>query len=197
MMVVSLRRSMPRLLDQLRLGVPDDVLLEQITRDTTGEWGGISIGAIEEFGQYVVGVHGDRIASVYDITGYSPTDKPGRIRFDVVPADSLADLIGQTVPGGAWKRGEARPVRYVDTRAFLQHFFKLGLLGDDGAEGEVDRRIVDFVRTEALGGTGPASKSVVSVQNLLDDVEVVADPRGGIKVTVPLGTRVTVVQRDD
>lgn len=196
MMVVNLRRSMPRLVDQVRLGIPDDVLLEQIQRDTTGDWSGISTAAFEEFGQYVVGVHGDRIASVYDITGFTLGEGAGRIRFEVMPAYAMADLIGQPVPGGAWKRGEARPVRYVDTQAFMQHFFERGLLGDDGDAEEIFRRIVDFVRAEAQGGTAMPSKSTASVEELLADIEVVTDPRGGIRVTVPMGTRVTIVQRE-
>lgn len=195
MMVVSLRRSMPRLLDQVRLGIPDDVLLQQIRRDTSGDWSGISNAAFEEFGQFVVGVHGGRIASMYDITGYSPGEEVGRIRFDVTPAYGFEDLIGQPVPGGAWKRGEARPVRYVATSAFIQHFHERGLLGDAGPEDEIDRKIVEFVRAEAAGGTGAPGAAAASVDALLADVEVAPDTRGGIRVTVPLGTRVTVVQR--
>jgi hypothetical protein len=61
------------------------VLLEQIQRDTAGEWSGISSAAFEKFGQFGVGVHGGRIASMYDITGYGPGEEAGRIRFDVRP----------------------------------------------------------------------------------------------------------------
>ncbi|MBF4762789.1 hypothetical protein ISU07_06590 [Nocardioides islandensis] len=186
---------MPRLLDQVRLGIPDDVLLEQIQRDTAGEWSGISSAAFEKFGQFVVGVHGGRIASMYDITGYGPGEEAGRIRFDVTPAYGFEDLIGQPVPGGAWKRGEARPVRYVDTSAFLQHFHERGLL-DGGAspEDEIERKIVEFVRAEAAVDAGMPS-AAASGAALLADVEVAPDTRGGIRVTVPMGTRVTIVQR--
>lgn len=195
MMVVSLRRSMPRLLDQVRLGIPDDVLLRQIQRDTSGDWSGINNAAFETFGQFVVGVHGGRIASMYDITGYSPGEEAGRIRFDVNPAHGFENLIGQPVPGGAWKRGEARPVRYVDTAAFIQHFHDRGPLGDAGPEDEIDRKIVEFVRAEAAGDAGTPGVAAASVDALLAEVEVAPDTRGGIRVTVPMGTRVTVVQR--
>ena len=99
MMVVSLRRSVPRLLDRVRLGIPDNTVLEQIRRDTSGEWSGISNAAFEKFGQFVVAAHGGRIASMYDITGYGPGEEAGRIRFDVTPAYGFEDLIGQ--PGAA------------------------------------------------------------------------------------------------
>ena len=190
MMVVSLRRSMPRL-----LGIPDDVLLEQIQRDTSGDWSGISNAAFEEFGQFVVGVHGGRIASMYDITGYGPGEEAGRIRFRVNPAYGFEDLIGQPVPGGAWKRGEARPVRYVDTHAFLQHFHERGLLANAADhEHEIDDKIVEFVRAEAAVDPGTSGAAATGAA-LLAEVDVAPEPRGGIRVTVPMGTRVTIVQR--
>lgn len=41
----------------------------------------------------------------------------------------------------------------------------------------------------------PASRAIFA--SPLDGVDVATDPRGGIRVTVPLGTKVTVVQRPD
>jgi hypothetical protein len=188
-MVVNLRQSMPRLLQHVRDGIPDDVILEQIERDTTTAWAGISLSARQAYADYVVGVHGAHIASVYKIDSCDLRAVPGRVRFDVSSAPRFAAMIGEPVPGGSWKRGEARPVRYVETAAVEEHFREQGMeFTSDGPTPE--ERIVEFVRSAA------APAPIVSGSgSILDQVEVAKDPRGGITVTVPLGTKVTVVQR--
>jgi hypothetical protein len=72
-----------------------------------------------------------------------------------------------------------------------KHFEEKGVAFDDGGP-SIEKRIVDFVRSSAapapiIDGTG----------TLVDQVEVAKDPRGGITITVPMGTKVTVVQRAD
>jgi hypothetical protein len=195
--VVNLKRSMDRLLSNVQLGIPDDVLLQQIKHDTLGDWGGISVDALEEYGQYVLGVHGDRIASAYRIVGLAAPEHPGRKRFDAVDAVELADVIGRPVPGGAWRRGQARPVRYLDTEVFMRHFDSSADDASKYDDDEVARRMVAYVREQAVSSTATASKSASAVEDLLSEVTVEAEPRGGIRVTVPMGTKVTIVQRAD
>lgn len=192
MIVVNLKRSMRRLTEQVRLGIPDDVLLEQLKHDTTTEWAGVSSDALYEYGgtesnDYLVGVSGDRIVSIYYITGWHNGQQPGRIVFDVAPAVGMAGAIGQPAPGGPWKRGEARPVRYFDTRSFVGELADRGVLEayDDAGDDAVDLRMVEVIRDLA----SPAAQSP------LEGVIVETDPRGGVRLTVPLGTKVTVVQR--
>jgi hypothetical protein len=195
MIVVNLKKSMERLLADVRLGIPDDVLLEQIKHDTVGDWGGISQQAYEQHGNYIVGVHGDRIASAYRIVGLQAPESPGRWRFDVEDAVELCDVIGEPVPGGAWKRGEARPVRYVQTSAFMRQFQATSEAAAEHDDDEVNRRIVQYVRSQAASSSATATRSSSTVEDLLGEVAVEVDPRGGVRVTVPLGTRVTIVQR--
>ncbi len=183
---------MRRLVEQVRLGIPDDVLLEQLERDTTAEWAGVSSEALYEYGgtgstDYLVGVYRDQIVSIYYIRGWHAGEQPGRVVFDVQPAMEMAAAIGQPVPGNPWKRGEARPVRYFDTRTFVRDLDDRGVLNiyDDAGDDAVDRCMVAVIRDLA----SPAAQSPLA------GVEVAADPRGGIRVTVPLGTKVTIVQR--
>lgn len=188
MMVVNLRQTMPRMLDEVRNGIADDTLLDMVKYHTTTAWAGISLSAQEQFGDYVVGVYGAHIVSAYKINSFVKHAEPDRLRFDVESAPEMAFMIGQQVPGGSWKRGEARPVRYVDTRAVIAHFDEKGLISDDGPTS--DERMVAFVNSLAAPTPIPDGAATT-----LGQVDVVKDPRGGITVTVPMGTKVTVIQR--
>ncbi len=212
MIVVNLKRSMRRLMEQVRLGIPDDVLLQQIKHDTTTEWSGLSKQSLDRYGKewnglstealyehggreqrdYLLGIYGDQIVSVYYITGWRRREDR-RVVFDVEPAIEMAGAIGQPVPGGLWKRGEARPVRYFDTSTFVRDLDDRGALDayDDAGDDAVDRRMVQVIRALAA----PPSQTA-SPLSPLDGVEVEPDPRGGVRVTVPMGTKVTLVQRD-
>jgi len=196
--VVNLKRSMRRLIEQVRLGIEDDALLQHIKRDTTTEWSGLSKQALYAYGgtesnDYLLGVYGDQIVSVYYITGWHAGEERGRIVFDVAPAVEMAGAIGQPVPGGPWKRGEARPVRYVHTSTVVRDLEDRGVLEayDNAGDDAVDRRMVELIRALAE----PPSQTASSLSPL-EGVEIEPDPRGGVRVTVPMGTKVTVVQRD-
>src|SRR5687768_1292401 len=124
MIITHLKKSMPALLMNRRRGVPDDVLLDQIRVKTQGDWQGVAPAAIEEFGDYIAGAYEGQVVSVYKITGYAYDSMPvshRRVTFEVVDAPELGQLIGQPCPGGAWRRGEARPVRYIPTTEVM-HF---------------------------------------------------------------------------
>jgi hypothetical protein len=202
--VVNIKHSVKRLVDDVRLGIPDEVLLEQLKHVTTTKWAGLGkemlhaisprVESLYEHGKseeddFVLGVSGDQIVSVYKIRGWHRSDD-NRVVFDVDPArPEMAAAVGQPIPGGPWKRGEARPIRYVDTQAFVGELYRRDPAVDDYQEGDAERRMVEVVR--ALAGPPPQAAP------LLDGVDVKRDPRGGIRVTVPTGTKVTIVQRDD
>ncbi|QSR30802.1 MULTISPECIES: hypothetical protein [Nocardioides] len=206
MIVVNIKHSLKRLIDQVRLGIPDDVLLEQLESDTTTKWAGLGKQALEahrpradalyehgksEEDDYLVGVSGDQIVSVYEIRGWRRAeDDDRRVIFNVSRARAeMAAAVGQPTPGGPWKRGESRPIRYVDTQLFIGELHRRGLVAayEDAEVDAVERRMVEVVRTLA----GPTKAT-----SPLDGVDLERDPRGGIRITVPMGTKVTIVQRD-
>lgn len=204
MIVVNIKHSLKNLVDQVRLGIPDDVLLEQLESDTTTKWAGLGLQALEahspsaealyghgksEEPDYLVGVSGDQVVSVYEIRGWR-RDDDHRVIFNVSRARAeMAAAVGQPTPGGPWKRGESRPIRYVDTQVFIGELHRQGLVAayEDANDDAVERRMVEVVRTLA----GPTKAS-----SPLDGVDLERDPRGGIRITVPMGTKVTIVQRD-
>ncbi|MGL5858316.1 MAG: hypothetical protein ACRC35_07930 [Angustibacter sp.] len=64
----------------------------------------------------VLGAYRGTVVSVYTITGFDRNDE-GRVRWEGSSADEFAGLIGQPLPGGDWKRGQARPLRPVQVTA--------------------------------------------------------------------------------
>lgn len=97
----------------------------------------------------------------------------------------------QAGPGGPWKRGESRPVRYVRTDEAVKAFEAQGVTWPvEGPEADVEERVASLVRERV------APKKPLAGATLLEQVVVEKDPRGGITVTVPMGTRVTIVQRE-
>jgi hypothetical protein len=210
-----LKRSMRRVIDQVRLGIEDEDLLRLIKDVSTTEWSGLSKQALDRYSpewngeglsveelnkhggreqrDYLLGIYGEQVVSVYHITGWHRGQERGRIAFDVTPAVEMAGAVGQPVPGGPWKRGEARPVRYFDTSTFVEHLSARGVLDtyDDAGDDAADRRMVEVVRALAELPRPPAA-----TLSPLDGVRVTPDPRGGVRVTVPMGTKVTVVQSD-
>lgn len=202
--VVNIKHSVKRLVDQVRLGIPDDVLLAQLELDTTTKWAGLGKQVLESYGpsaqalyehgkaeedDFILGVSGDQIVSVYTIRGWRRSEDD-RVIFNVDRARAeMAAAVGQPTPGGPWKRGEARPIRYVDTQVFVRELYRRGVMDayEDADDDAVERRMVEVVRALAEPTTATP---------VLDGVDVVRDPRGGIRVTVPMGTKVTIVQRD-
>lgn len=203
MIVVNIKQSVKRLVDDVRLGIPDDVLLEQLEHVTTTKWAGVNGDTVRSFGpnsteiveydrpasdDFLLGVSGDQIVSVYTLIGWRRSDEDDRVVFQVARARSeMAAAVGQPPPGGPWKRGEARPIRYVDTNVFVRDLYKRDPAVDDYQDDDVERRMVEVIRALA----GPTRTT-----SLVDGVEVERDPRGGVRVTVPMGTKVTIVQRD-
>lgn len=202
MIIANIKPSVKRLVEDVRLGIDDALILEQLQHITTTKWASLNDDSIRSFApdpellykngdpatdDFILGVSGDQIVSVYTILGWHREDN--RVVFDVARARSeMAAAVGQPPPGGPWKRGEARPIRYVDTFKFVRELYQRDPKVDDYQDGDVERRMVEVIR--ALAGPPPAT-------SLLEGVEVERDPRGGVRVTVPMGTKVTIVQRDD
>ncbi|GAA4153889.1 hypothetical protein GCM10022286_00820 [Gryllotalpicola daejeonensis] len=152
MIAVNLRRSYPDVQNGSRT-------LEDVT---LGNWAGVSDEAAARFGDVVIGVYGDEVVSAYDTTGWARVEE-GRVRFDGVESVEFEKLIGQKPPVAPWTRGQARPVKYVDT--------------DVVRTGEAAVEILeDGVRRAVVG-----------------DYTVTLDGDGGLTVEAPAGSAVHVV----
>lgn len=84
----------------------------QLARITLGDWARVSDRDAKRT-QLVLGVYEGQIVSAYVVDGYTRDPADRRIRWSGVPADDFAGLIGTSLPGGGWVRGQARPIRKV------------------------------------------------------------------------------------
>ncbi|MEI5582276.1 MULTISPECIES: hypothetical protein [unclassified Agromyces] len=153
MIVVNLKRSYPL----VQLGTAD------LNDVTLGAWAGVTDEAIERFGDVILGVYQDKVVSAYDITGHSREDD--RVTFEGNESAEFEHLIGQQSPVPAWKRGQARPTRYIETE----------IVRTGSAPVEL---IEDGIRRAVVAGY------TLTVDS--DNIATITVPRGGV-VTVVTG----------
>ena len=109
---VNLPRTYPTVVESaLNKPAAQDEQLKLLAQVTLGDWARVSTSDATGT-QLVLGAYLGVIVTAYTITGYTRGDDD-RIRWSGYPADDYARLIGQTLPGGDWKRGQARPLRKV------------------------------------------------------------------------------------
>jgi hypothetical protein len=117
---------------------------------TLGDWALVADRAIEHYGDVIVGVYDNEIVTTFDIDQHNPFTRgeDGRVRFNGTPSSEWGHLVGETSPV-TWVRGQARPVRYLDTQALRSGTVEPELL--DGG----DRRAVlgEFTLTVTSDGT--------------------------------------------
>jgi hypothetical protein len=190
--VTHLPKTYPSVLSSVRSNHDRHLVLASLSEFTLGDWARVADEAIDEYGDVVIGIYKGCVVSAFDITR-SSRNEAGLVTFIGVPSVKWAWLIGSgEVPGGPWKRGEARPVRYFhSTEVFDQH---QGL--EKHAAGVPDPNDRMFEVAEQQAWKRRQVQQVVSLSaSLIAQVEVALNPRGGINVTVPTGTRVTVIPR--
>lgn len=87
---------------------------------TLGQWAGISDVAAERYGDVILGIYKNTVVTAYDVTGWSRVPagdvNAGRIVFEGIESATWKHLVGQENPGEHWTQGQARPVKYLDTK---------------------------------------------------------------------------------
>lgn len=210
MIVVSLKRSYPNLVDDVRQGTEPAATyrLEGITR---GDWLKISPDLLDGYLDYVVGTYDDMIVSAYPIERVEARSG-GLIRFlgeeEVVGYTEMVDalwssgrssapgewLIGCPMPGGPWKRGEGRGTRRYQLKTYLEDNPQLTDRRHEDFGGRMQDKLLryyalgeplDMQDYPSLHDAGPVSSET--------GVTVVRQPGGTVVVTIPTGTRAQVI----
>ncbi len=119
MILVHLTKSWPDFLAGTRTA--EDV--------TLGDWALVSDDAIRAYGDTICGVYQAEIVSAFDIEGHV-RNEGGRVRFHGRPSHEWGHMVGQPSPV-TWVRGQARPVRYLDTDAMRRGSVEPEVLADD------------------------------------------------------------------
>lgn len=126
MLLVNLNLSYPAL-STAALDLPDDPGHPDVAawhdrlRHATREWWlNLSETYLDTHADYIAGTYEGRVVSVYRVTGWNRAqalDGIVRVSFRCQDAPEAAHLITSPMPGGPWKRGEARSTRAVPTPA--------------------------------------------------------------------------------
>lgn len=215
MIVVSLKHSYPNLVDDVRSGQAQMVFarLEGITR---GDWPKISAEKLEGFLDFVVGTFNDMIVTAYPIARVTegPDDT---IRFEgPEQADGFSEaihslwssnasrapgewLVGCPMPGGNWKRGEARGTRRYLLADYLEDHPDLAERQREDMGSRMALNLLEHFATgksihlddypqltvgDARGGQAATPATGVTV---------VRQPGGTVVITIPTGTRAQVL----
>lgn len=104
MIFVNVTRSWPEVLAGAR-SAEDSVL---------GDWSALSESKLHQYADAIVGVADGRVVAVFDVTSWHHVGVGDRVRFEGSPSTRWSPLVG-TSSHVTWKRGQARPTRFVDT----------------------------------------------------------------------------------
>lgn len=211
MIVTSLKRSYPNLLDDVRKGssaLLPELRLEGITR---GNWKKMNAATLEGYLDFVVGTYDNMIVSAYKVdrveslddgtilfAGPSPfNERPGNDWLGL-PSSNASHapgewLIGCPMPGGAWRQGESRGTRRYSTKAYLADHPELADRVDEDFGGRMATNLVEHLATGksiALGDYPQLASAGASSQMAAETgVTVVRQPGGTVVITIPTGTR--------
>lgn len=211
MIVVSLNRSYPNLIDDVKARTAPiaSIQLEGFTR---GEWPRMSAKLTEGYLDFVVGTWADIIVSAFPTNRVEET-AGGRMKFEFgtdgeapdylrsmftsnVDVDPAEWLIGCPMPGGPWKRGEARGTRRYSLDDYLSDYPALaerraenfgGRMATHLLEHFAGMRSIDRADYPALSDESSAAAPAAT------DVTVVRQPGGTVIVTIPTGTRAQIL----
>jgi hypothetical protein len=114
------RKERPLILVNLSQTWPDVMAgKDSADRATLEAWAGIKDESLDAYGDAVLGIYRNQAVTAYDITGWTRLPD-GRVKFTGVESKKWKHLIGSASPGDPWIRGQARPVKYLDTRVLTE-----------------------------------------------------------------------------
>lgn len=211
MIVTSLKRSYPNLLDDVRRGTAQwiDHVLEGITR---GDWPRMKAATLDGYLDYVVGTYDGMIVSAFVVERVEPQpngtvkfagpspweDKTFEKLWDQKHRSNSAEdpaewLIGCPMPGGPWRQGESRGTRRYLLEDYLVDHPELRGRRDEDFGGRMASNLVDYLATGKAIATEDypvlASTSVANAAAPDTGVTVVRQPGGTVVITIPTGTR--------
>jgi hypothetical protein len=169
---VNLARTFPTVVAMAMEG-DREAQLDRLMTVTLGDWARVSERDAEHT-ELILGSYLGWIVSAYTVTGYS-RGEDGRVRWSGQPADDFAGLIGTALPGGEWKRGQARPLRKVKVSQ-----------APGNADGAAKNVLVEMLRYNH----DPERRRLV--EELEAKISVRVQPPDTVMVRVPAGMKVLI-----
>lgn len=169
--------------------------LVALAEATAGPWYRVSDLRIAESGDVLVGAYAGEAVTAWRVAGHKQhTD--GTVVFDLKPASEWHQLVGAPAPGGPWKQGQARAVRYIPTEEYLRYRTKASVGSWKANTWSV-----------AVAHNGRISRSPVSVASFatpaqvsvgwphVGPIELQLTDTGILEISVPHGLRTRVTHQ--
>jgi hypothetical protein len=133
---------------------------------TLGNWYGINDAAIAEYGDGLLGIYDNEVVTAFDIApGTAARDTEARVTFQGNPSHTWAHLIGTPNPGKPW-----------------------------GVRGMA--RPIQYMHTATLqGGTVEPEENGTSRRAVIDEFTLAVDEHGAAVLSIPAGSKLTIVTR--
>lgn len=212
MIVVNVSQSYAALLRKER-----NMLFAELSTITTGDWPPMADSTLDGFLDYLVGTYNDVIVTAFEILSVKRTvvDGKEKIQFEVKDwrnngstfqhAAGLSPekenpatwLIGCPIPGGQWKRGEARGTRRYAMDAYMQDHPELVARRDSTFPGAMAENLFALLKGDprvpaqdfpALAQSTPTGL----IPTVPGGVKITRQPDGTVVIVVPTGTKATL-----
>lgn len=209
MIVVNINHSYAELLRQER----PSIISYEFNRITTGHWPVMADATMHGYTDYLVGTYNDMIVTAFKIVRVERVVHEGKDKlkfvvddfynpdrekatFEAVSArevDSAAWLVGAPIPGGSWRKGEARGTRRYSLDAYLKDHPDLAERADREFPSSMMENLFAYLRGDSRMPVEdfPALErsSTFATPQSVGGVTVSRQPDGTVLIVIPSGTR--------
>lgn len=209
MIVVNINHSYAELLRRER----QPLLSYEFNRITTGHWPVMANATMDGFTDYLVGTYNDMVVTAFKIVRVERVEHEGKDKLKFVvddfynpdkakatfetkseqEVDPAAWLVGAPIPGGSWRKGEARGTRRYSLDAYLKDHPDLS----ERAEQEFPSAMMENLFAYLRGDSRMPVQDFPALERArtfatpqpVGGVTVSRQPDGTVLIVIPSGTR--------
>lgn len=209
MIVVNINHSYAELLRRER----QPFLSYEFNRITTGHWPVMADATMDGFTDYLVGTYNDMIVTAFKIVRVERVVHEGKDKLKFVvddfynpdrekapfetsssqEVDPAAWLVGAPIPGGSWRKGEARGTRRYSLDAYLKDHPTLAERADQDFPSAMMDNLFAYLRGDSRMPVEdfPAldRSNAFAANQPVGGVTVSRQPDGTVVIVIPSGTR--------
>lgn len=208
MIVVNINQSYAELIRREQPGF----LAFELNRITTGHWPVMADSTMDGYSDYLVGTYNDMIVTAFRILNVQRVVHEGKDKLKFVvddfsnpdkeqnffgastqEVDGAAWLVGAPIPGGSWRKGEARGTRRYALDAYLKDQPDLAERADREFPSAMMENLFAYLRGDSRMPVEdfPAldRSNTFTASQPVGGVTVSRQPDGTVLIIIPSGTR--------